>query len=128
MPARAANPADRVLRARVREPIRFVDLTERLALKLSAVPDYTARAHFGVWNRHTGGADFESLSGVFTPLVYVEVETTDLRLQPSGSLGVRGESPSRARSTTPAPPGSWCATGATSWRTCRGGWWRARAS
>jgi hypothetical protein len=40
MAARANNPADRVLHSRVHETIRFVDLTERMALKLSAVTEW----------------------------------------------------------------------------------------
>ena len=85
-------PADRILRARYREPIRFVDLTERMALKLSAIPEYTARAHFGVWHRRIGVPDFERLTGVFTPLVHVDLETTDVRLEPHTTLLVTGES------------------------------------
>ena len=49
MPPR--NPADLVLRARYREAIHFPDLTERLALRLSSIVRYTARAHFGLWHR-----------------------------------------------------------------------------
>ncbi len=93
MPARPRNLADRVHRARSREAIRFVDLTERMALKLSAIPEYTARVHFGVWHRVVGKTpDFEHLRGVFTPLVYVELETTDVRLDPRTPLHVDGES------------------------------------
>src|SRR4051812_22887742 len=92
MPRATVNPADRVFRARYREPIRFVDLTERMALKLAAIPDYTARAHFGVWHRKIGVPDFENLRGVFTPLVHVDLATTDLRLEPRRALEVVGES------------------------------------
>jgi hypothetical protein len=92
MAARSRNPADRVLHSRVHETIRFVDLTERMALKLSAVTEYTARAHFGVWHRLLGMPDFEHLRGLFTPLVYVELEATDVRLEPRVALRVRGAS------------------------------------
>jgi acyl-CoA thioesterase FadM len=93
MPRTARNPADQVLRARAREQIRFVDLTERMALKLAAVPEYTARVHFGVWHRFAGKMpDFEHLRGVFTPLVYVELAVEDLRLNPRDPLLVSGES------------------------------------
>ena len=92
MSARTANPADRVLRVRLHERVRFVDLTERMALKLSAIPEYTARAHFGVWHRVFGVPDFEGLTGVFTPLVHIELETTDARLDPRTALGVHGTS------------------------------------
>ena len=94
MPSRPANLADRVHRARARESIRFVDLTERMALKLSSIPEYTARVHFGVWHRLVGNRmpDFEHLRGVFTPLVYVELEASDTRLNPRQPLRVSGES------------------------------------
>jgi len=89
---RSQPPIDRILRARVREPIRFVDLTERLALKLSAVSEYTARVHFGIWHRAIGMPDFRRLTGVFTPLVYVELETTDVPVEPRTPFQVRGQS------------------------------------
>jgi hypothetical protein len=85
------NPADLVLRSRLREPIAFPDLTERLALKLSAIPHYTARAHFGVWHRRLGSPDWSEPRGIFTPLVGVELEATDVRLDPQVPLVVRGE-------------------------------------
>ncbi len=85
------NPADRVLRARLKEQVAFPDLTERQALKLSAVSQYTSRAHFGLWHRRMGGPDFTEHTGIFTPLFYVAVETTDVSLDPFSALDVRGE-------------------------------------
>lgn len=85
------NPADLVLRARYRETVVFPDLTERLALRLSSVLTYTARAHFGLWHKKMGGPDFTNPSGVFTPLVAVEVETTDIPVQPWQPFRVHGE-------------------------------------
>src|SRR5215813_12564081 len=85
------NPADAVLRARVHEPLHFPDLSERRALKLSAILHYTARAHFGLWHRRTGGPDFHDPDAVFTPLVSVEIETTDLPLDLRSPVHVRGE-------------------------------------
>lgn len=88
---RQRNPADRVLRARLKESLRFPDLTERRALKLSAVPHYTSRAHFGLWHRRMGGPDFNAPTGIFTPLFFVEIETTDVTLNPLEALNVHGE-------------------------------------
>jgi hypothetical protein len=85
------SPADRVLRARLKETLRFPDLTERRALKLSAVPHYTSRAHFGLWHRRMGGPDFNAHTGIFTPLFLVEIETTDVELNPLAALLVHGE-------------------------------------
>ncbi|MBY0275261.1 hypothetical protein K2Z84_07970 [Candidatus Binatia bacterium] len=80
------NPADFVLTARLREPVRFTDLSERLALKLSALPGYLSRAHFEVWHRRVGAPDFADFRGVFTPLVHVDLAVTDL---PMGSPAMR---------------------------------------
>jgi hypothetical protein len=87
----ARNPADRVLRVRVREPLHFPDLTERRALRLSAVTSYLARAHFASWHDILGAPDFETLAGIFTPLVYVELEVTDAAVGMIRKLEVRGE-------------------------------------
>jgi hypothetical protein len=87
---RATNPADVVLRARLREPVRFTDLSERLALKLSALPGYLSRAHFDSWHRRLGAPDFDDLSGVFTPLVHVDIEVTDVPLGTRSRFVVRG--------------------------------------
>jgi hypothetical protein len=88
---RRRNPADLVVRPYRREAINFSDLTERRALKLSAVLHYVARAHFGAWHRRVPGPDFSESTGVFTPLFFVDVETTDCTLDPMRPLLVRGE-------------------------------------
>ena len=89
---RPANPADFVLTARVHEAVRFTDLSERLALKLSALPAYLSRAHFDAWHRRLGAPDFADHGGVFTPLVLVEIEVTDVPLAPRAKIVVRGHS------------------------------------
>jgi hypothetical protein len=89
-PPQSATPADRVVRVRLREPIRFPDLTERRALKLSAIPDYVARAHFGAWQRRLGRPNFEEFTGVFTPLFFVDIETADVSLDLHMAVQVRG--------------------------------------
>ncbi len=86
-----ANPADRVLRVRLREPLRFPDLSERLAIKVSGIPNYTARAHFGMWHRKLGAPNFNTFTGVFTPLYYVEIEATDVPIDPLQPIWVRGQ-------------------------------------
>jgi hypothetical protein len=93
MPRRAhtQNPADIVLRPRLREHVQFSDLSERLVLKIASATHYTARAHFGSWHRRMGAPDFESLAGVFTPLVHVDIEVATARLAPAAILDVRGE-------------------------------------
>src|SRR5262245_29316150 len=89
MPAR--NPADLVLRTRYREAIDFPDLTERLALRLSSVLSYVARAHFVLWNRKFGGPDFTDPTGVFTPLATVELQVEDVAVDPRQPFRVHGE-------------------------------------
>ena len=92
MPGRKRkNPADIVVRARLREVVRFPDLTERMALRLSSIPAYTAQAHFGVWHRKLGSPDFSKADAVFTPLVHVELEATDVRVDPREPFHVHGE-------------------------------------
>jgi len=86
------NPADAAVSVRVVEPIHFPDLSERRALKLSAVHRYVARAHFGTWLARTGRPDFARLTGVFTPLVHVDFGVTDVPLEPSTRLRVAGRS------------------------------------
>jgi hypothetical protein len=82
------NPADFVLATRLREPVRFTDLSERLAIKLSALPGYLSRAHFQAWHRRVGAPDFSDFGAVFTPLVYVDIEVSDVSL---ASPGMRGD-------------------------------------
>lgn len=91
MPRSSSNPADRVVRARIREPIQFQHLSERMALKLSSVMDYTARSHFQPWHRILGTPDFVTLTGVFSPLVFVGVEVSDARVDGGAKVEVRGE-------------------------------------
>ena len=90
MPGRK-NPADVVLRARLRETVHFPDLTERLALRLSSILTYTAQAHFGIWHRKLGSPDFTRPDAVFTPLAHVELEATDVRVDPREPFHVHGE-------------------------------------
>jgi hypothetical protein len=91
MPARVRNPADLVLRTRLREPIHFPDLTERLALRLSSITSYTGRSHFASWHKKLGAPDFRDPRGVFTPLVYVELEATDVVVDARVPFRVHGE-------------------------------------
>src|SRR5215475_10089320 len=88
---RQRNPADIVLRARYRQTVLFPDLTERLALRLSSIVTYTARAHFALWHRKMGGPDFTNPTGVFTPLVVVELEAADVPVEPWQPFLVRGK-------------------------------------
>jgi hypothetical protein len=92
MPARKRkNPADVVFRARLREVVHFPHLTERLALRLSSIPAYTAQAHFGIWHKKLGSPDFTKPDAIFTPLVHVELEATDVRCDPREPFHVHGE-------------------------------------
>jgi hypothetical protein len=91
MPARKRNPADVVLRAKLRETVHCPDLTERLALRLSSIATYTAQAHFGIWHKKLGSPDFTKPDAVFTPLVHVELEATDVRVNPREPFHVHGE-------------------------------------
>lgn len=93
MAKRLVNPADRVIRTRLREPVNFHTLTENRTIRLSSVSEYTGRSHFGPWHQILGGMhDFENMAGIFTPLVYVEIETADAPTEPTAKVEVRGES------------------------------------
>src|SRR5689334_2577749 len=93
MAKRSANPADRIVRTRLRERVGFQTLTENRTIRLSSVLEYTGRSHFMPWQRILAGIhDFESMAGIFTPLVYVELEAADVSIDPNEALLVRGES------------------------------------
>jgi len=93
MSKRLVNPADRVVRTRMREPLGFQTLTENRTIKLSSVSEYTGRSHFAPWQRILSGMhDFEKMAGIFTPLVYVELETRDVECDPQQKVTIRGES------------------------------------
>ncbi len=93
MARRFVNRADRIVRTRLREPIGFQSLTENRAIRLSSVTEYTGRSHFMPWNSILGGVhDFTNMAGIFTPLVFVEIETTDAPCDTNVKVEVRGES------------------------------------
>ena len=88
---RQRNPADVVLRARYRQTVLFPDLSERLALRLSSIVTYTARAHFALWHRKMGGRTSPIRRASSPPLVVVELEAADIPVEPWQPLLVRGE-------------------------------------
>jgi hypothetical protein len=93
MAKRLINRADRVVRTQMRETVGFQTLTENRTIKLSSVSEYTGRSHFAPWQRILAGLhDFEKMAGIFTPLVYVELETRDVACDPSMKVVIRGES------------------------------------
>ena len=86
------NPADIVLEAAAERPVDFPDLSERRAVKLASMTRYVARAHFQTWEQLRRLPDFETLEGVFTPLVVLEIEVTEARVLPNETIRVRGQS------------------------------------
>ncbi len=93
MAKRLVNLADRVVRTRMRESVGFQTLTENRTIKLASVSEYTGRSHFAPWQRILAGLhDFEKMAGIFTPLVYVELETRDVACDPTAKVVIRGES------------------------------------
>jgi hypothetical protein len=85
--------ADRVIRSHFRETVHFQDLTERMAIRLSAVSTYAGRSHFEPWGKILASVhDHANQGGIFTPLVYVEYETADVPCEPGMKIDVRGES------------------------------------
>jgi len=93
MAKRIIDRADRIIRTRLRESVGFQSLTENRAIRLSSVTEYTGRSHFAPWHRILAGLhDFANMAGIFTPLAFVELETTDAPCDPSVKIEVRGES------------------------------------
>ncbi len=93
MGKRISNLADRIVRTRMREPVSFPGLTENRSIKLTSVSDYAGRSHFAPWHKILAGLhNFETMGGIFTPLVYVELETTDAPCGPTERVVIRGES------------------------------------
>jgi len=89
--ARPQGAADRVVRSRLREAVSFPDLTEHRTLRLASIQHYTARAHFAPWHRVLGTPDFAGLTGIFSPLVYVELEVFEVSLGMAAKVAVIGE-------------------------------------
>ena len=88
-----ANLADRVVRTSLRESVGFQTLTENRSIRLSSVWEYTGRSHFMPWPRILRGLhNFADMAGIFTPLVYTELETADVPCDPASRVRVRGES------------------------------------
>jgi hypothetical protein len=71
--------------------VNFADLTEQRTLRLASIQHYTARAHFAPWHRVLGRPDFAGLTGLFSPLVYVELEAFEVPLDMGSRLAVIGE-------------------------------------
>jgi len=82
---------DRHIRTRLREAVSFPDLTEHRTLRLASIQHYTARSHFAPWHRVLGTPDFAGLTGLFSPLVYVELEAAETPLDMGSKVAVVGE-------------------------------------
>jgi hypothetical protein len=91
MATRQHDAADRMIRSRLREPVNFADLTEHRTVRLTSIQHYTARAHFAPWHRVLGRPDFAGLTGLFSPLVYVELEVEETPLEMASKVKVVGE-------------------------------------
>lgn len=86
------NPADIRLTGEAETVVQFSDLSEKRAIKLAAMTRYVSRSHFITWEQLRRKPDFETLEGIFTPLVLMEVEATDVPVQPGETIIARGES------------------------------------
>lgn len=85
------NPADVVWTARSEKEVEFSDLSERRALKVAAMTRYVSAAHFRTWDQLRRRPNFDTLEGVFTPLVLIDIEATDVAIEPRETLYARGE-------------------------------------
>lgn len=84
------NPADIVLSAEAETQVEFSDLSERRAIKVAAMTRYVSRAHFRTWEQLRRLPNFDTLEGVFTPLVLIDIEATDAQVEPHEVLQARG--------------------------------------
>jgi len=91
MTRRRTRATERVIRTRLRETVSFPDLTEHRTLRLASIQHYTARAHFAPWHRVLGRPDFAGMSGLFSPLVYVELEVFEVPFDFAAKVAVVGE-------------------------------------
>lgn len=87
-----SNPADQIFSAEASAPVDFSDLTERQSVKLGAMTRYVARSHFQTWEQLRRMPDFDALTGIFTPLVCLDIEVTDAKVRPGEVLTARGKS------------------------------------
>ena len=72
--------------------VEFSDLSERRSLKLASLTRYVSKAHFQTWQKLRQMPDFDTMQGIFTPLVAMELEATDVTLNPGDLVQARGES------------------------------------
>ncbi len=86
------NPADIILSAEADKEVEFSDLSERRAIKLAAMTRYVSRAHFKTWEQLRRLPDFDTLEGIFTPLVLIDIEASDVQVRPGEMLRARGQS------------------------------------
>jgi hypothetical protein len=84
--------ADTVFSGEAETRVEFSDLSERRAVKLAALTRYVSRAHFKTWERLRRRPDFDTLEGVFTPLVLIEIEASDAKVEPGEMLRASGRS------------------------------------
>lgn len=85
------NPADVILTAEAEKEVEFSDLSERRAIKVAAMTRYVSAAHFRTWDQLRRMPNFDTLEGVFTPLVLIDIEATDVAVEPRETLHARGE-------------------------------------
>lgn len=90
-PPSSENPADIVLTAEADTQVEFSDLSERRAIKVASMTRYVSRAHFRTWEQLRRLPDFDTLEGVFTPLVLIDIEATDIQVEPHETLVARGQ-------------------------------------
>jgi hypothetical protein len=73
--------ADTEFRGTFYEPPYFEDLSERAAVKLTAMLRLTGRPHYTLWAREIGSPHFKERTGQFFPIYYLDVDVTDVPVE-----------------------------------------------
>lgn len=69
--------ADTVFRRSFEAPYAFDDVSERGSLKLTSLLRVTAPRHFDLWRSEIGGPDFFETTGLFIPIVALDLFVAD---------------------------------------------------
>lgn len=80
--------ADTVFRRSFEAPYAFDDVTERGSFKLTSMLRLTAPRHFDLWRSEIGGPDFFETSGLFIPIVALDLFVADLPIRMGATLEV----------------------------------------
>lgn len=80
--------ADTVFHRSFEAPYAFDDVCERGSLKLTSILRVTAPRHFDLWTSEIGGPDFFQRTGLFIPIVALDIFVADLPIRLGAPLEI----------------------------------------